>query len=513
MLANILFSVIALLVMSVVAAPAPPLAKRGLPRMGGVNLAGCEFGMDIYGTTSSFICPDAKQIAHFAKSGVNIFRIPFGWQYLVGSTSDFSSKTLDPSYLGTLDTLVQAALGTGSYVMLDLHNYGRWNNQIIGQGGPTNENFASVWSLLAKKYATENRIIFGIMNEPHDLNIDTFADSVQAAVNAIRKAGAVTQAIALPGNAFSNADAWAAGASDALLRVTDPAQEDKSLLIIDAHKYLDSDNNGKNPECAINGVDSMTKLASWLSKNGRKAIVSETGGGNTASCKTKLGEELQFISSHSDVFIGFAVWSAGAFAANYELSIVPNGDTDNELFTAAIKPYLPGSSGGGYTNPQPSSDIKSADPSTVVSSSVHTEGNSETKSDPVTTDTTGPANSQWPGNVQLSTSTLTITKGAPICTGFAGSNRQAFTGALGGIVAPAVFVSGTMYTCEGTTYNSLLQALSASCSKQMDKCQLAANAGGNKGELTVSACAGQQLQACISAASVSGAWTGEGIKC
>jgi endoglucanase len=33
-------------------------------------------------------------------------------------------------------------------------------------------------------------------------------------------------------------------------------------------------------------VDKFTALANWLSANGRKAIISETGGGNTDSCIT-----------------------------------------------------------------------------------------------------------------------------------------------------------------------------------------------------------------------------------
>jgi aryl-phospho-beta-D-glucosidase BglC (GH1 family) len=37
------------------------------------------------------------------------------------------------------------------------------------QGGPTIEQFASLWSQIAAYYKNDDRIIFGIMNEPHDL--------------------------------------------------------------------------------------------------------------------------------------------------------------------------------------------------------------------------------------------------------------------------------------------------------------------------------------------------------
>lgn len=41
----------------------------------------------------------------------------------------------------------------------------RWNGQIIGQGGPTNDQFVNLWAQLAKKYGSEPKIMFGLMNE------------------------------------------------------------------------------------------------------------------------------------------------------------------------------------------------------------------------------------------------------------------------------------------------------------------------------------------------------------
>lgn len=43
-----------------------------------------------------------------------------------------------------------------------------WEGQVVGTPrGPTSAQFANTWSLLAKKYAGEKRIMFGLMNEPH----------------------------------------------------------------------------------------------------------------------------------------------------------------------------------------------------------------------------------------------------------------------------------------------------------------------------------------------------------
>jgi endoglucanase len=43
------------------------------------------------------------------------------------------------------------------------------------------------------------------MNEPHDLNVTTWATSVQAAVTAIRNAGATSQYILMPGDQYTSA--------------------------------------------------------------------------------------------------------------------------------------------------------------------------------------------------------------------------------------------------------------------------------------------------------------------
>ena len=54
------------------------------------------------------------------------------------------------------------------------------------------------------------------------------------------------------------------------------------------HKYLDSDNSGTHPDCTTDNVSVMQTLVQFLQQNGnRQAILSETGGGNTASCETE----------------------------------------------------------------------------------------------------------------------------------------------------------------------------------------------------------------------------------
>ncbi|KAI0785076.1 endoglucanase [Abortiporus biennis] len=327
---------------STASAPAPSqtVPTGFLPRLGGVNTAGYDFSVATDGSfTGTGVTPPASQFPHFANEGANLFRIPFAWQLMTPTVGG----TINSSFFSTYDQTVQAALNSGPnvYVIVDLHNYARWNGQIIAQGGPTNAQFASIWTQLAAKYGSNQRIIFGIMNEPHDIpSVSTWVDTVQQTVNAIRAAGA-TNYLLLPGSSWSSAQAFPTEAGPLLVKVTDPLGG-TNKLIFDVHKYLDSDNSGTHPDCTTDNVSVLQTLVSFLQTNGnRQAILSETGGGNTASCEQLLGNELAYVKSAYPTLAGFSVWAAGAFDTTYVLTVTPNGNQDQPLWVDAVQPNLP----------------------------------------------------------------------------------------------------------------------------------------------------------------------------
>jgi endoglucanase len=186
--------------------------------------------------------------------------------------------------MGKYDKLIKACLSTGAYCAIDLHNFARWNGKIIGQdGGPSNDQFADIWKQLATKYKDNEKVVFGLMNEPHDVDITAWASSCQAAVTAIRNMGATTQMILLPGNNFSSAGTFVSnGSGAALIGVKNP-DGTTAGLILDIHKYLDVDNSGNHDECTTDNTEAFAEVAQFLRENGRKGLVSETGAGSTAS--------------------------------------------------------------------------------------------------------------------------------------------------------------------------------------------------------------------------------------
>lgn len=61
-----------------------------------------------------------------------------------------------------------------------------------------------VGTQLAQKYGDEDDILFGLMNEPHDLDMDLWGATMQAVVDAIRKeTGNNNKILLLPGTNFT----------------------------------------------------------------------------------------------------------------------------------------------------------------------------------------------------------------------------------------------------------------------------------------------------------------------
>jgi aryl-phospho-beta-D-glucosidase BglC (GH1 family) len=74
---------------------------------------------------------------------------------------------LDSTNFGAYDRLVQHCLNAGAQLcIIDIHNYARWNGQVVGQGGPSNDALVNLWVQLAQKYKSQPKVVFGIMNEP-----------------------------------------------------------------------------------------------------------------------------------------------------------------------------------------------------------------------------------------------------------------------------------------------------------------------------------------------------------
>jgi len=132
--------------------------------------------------------------------------------------------------------------------------------------------------------------------------------------------------ILLPGNDWTGAATFVSDGSLAALSAVKNLDGTTTNLIFDIHKYLDSDGSGTHDTCVTNNIASAFQpLATAIRAIGRQAMVTETGGGNTASCVTDVCEQLAFLNANADVFLGYVGVSLPRFDFVVDRrEIVPN---------------------------------------------------------------------------------------------------------------------------------------------------------------------------------------------
>jgi endoglucanase len=88
----------------------------------------------------------------------------------------------------------------------------------------TTVQFGEFWGELAGRFRDNSKVIFGLMNEPHDMATSLVLANDQAAIDGIRKVGARNLIIA-PGNSWTGGHAWTDGSDASSLtmwKITDP---------------------------------------------------------------------------------------------------------------------------------------------------------------------------------------------------------------------------------------------------------------------------------------------------
>ncbi|KIO31970.1 hypothetical protein M407DRAFT_18995 [Tulasnella calospora MUT 4182] len=311
----------------------------------GANIAGFEWGCFTDGSCPGPNSPPLPPIADgvwqfqwFFKWGMNTFRFPIGWQYVTPTLGG----AFDPSEWALYNELITNCLRLPDvYCIIDIHNYARWNGQVIGQSsGVPDAPFIKLWQMIATYYANEPRVIFGLMNEPYKLDILTWSKTLQKVVTAIR-AIAPKHVILLPGIEWAHADTFISSGSAAALDAISNPDGSKTNLIFDIHQWLDKANNGTDPNCVTDNVAVFAPLAQWLRCHGRQAFLSATGGGNekTTNCNPLLCQQMKYLLANSDVFVGYTGWAAGSYDTSYILDETPswsNPLVDTALVAACL---------------------------------------------------------------------------------------------------------------------------------------------------------------------------------
>jgi endoglucanase len=307
---------------------APREARAGLVYTG-VNLAGAEFGQtSLPGTYNThYTYPTASEVDYFVGKGLNTFRLPIRWERLQQS----QNAALNAAELNRLDTFVNYATGKGAHVIIEPHNFARYypgtNYQtsttgVIGSAAVPDLSFADFWSRVATLYKSNDRVIFNLMNEPANVNTDQWVGSANAAIAAIRNAGA-DNLILVPGTrwtgawTWNNTDSWGRSNAAAMLDIVDPLAADN--IAFDVHQYLDHDGSGTSAQIGTNanpdntdiGVQRLTAFTNWLHANGHRGFLGEFAVANSrvGAGATQVGDEtlvkmLDYLEAHDDVCSG-----------------------------------------------------------------------------------------------------------------------------------------------------------------------------------------------------------------
>ena len=303
----------------------------------GVNLSGGEFGgpkpgvPQIYGT--NFIYPSPAEFGYFAGQGVNIVRLPFHWETLQPTLN----QPLIPAEVDRLKAVVSGATAQGLVILLDPHNYARYYDKVVGSPDVPDAAFADFWGRLAGQFRDDPRVWFGLMNEPHDMPTDQWLGAANAAIAAVRRAGA-KNLILVPGNGWTSASGWAAnGNAVAMLQIHDPAKH----YIFEVHSYYDSDSSGTKPSVVSPtvGVERLRQFTLWCRQHHQRAFLGEFGAGDSPEAQAAVDNTLAFMEQSRDVWAGFTWWAAGPWWGDYMFSVEPKGGQDRPQM-AYLRPYL-----------------------------------------------------------------------------------------------------------------------------------------------------------------------------
>jgi endoglucanase len=309
----------------------------------GVSLAGAEFAVEPSGSTFrgtygvDYIYPNRSEVDYFKSKGMNVIRLPFQWENLQPSLNGaFSSAELN-----RLKTFVTQTTAKGVNVVLDPHNYARYNGNIIGSAKVPNSAFANFWSRLAGQFKNNDKVFFALMNEPHDMPTEQWVSAANAAITAIRNTGA-GNLILVPGNGWTGAWTWdsnwyGTANAKAMLNIRDP----NNWYMIEVHQYMDKDAAGFAEDCVSTtiGVERLKTFTAWLRKNNLKGFLGEFASGRNAQCYQALNNMVAYLENNGDVWRGWTYWAAGPWWGDSN-SLEPQNGRDKPQMDI-LERYLP----------------------------------------------------------------------------------------------------------------------------------------------------------------------------
>ncbi|MFW5846128.1 MAG: cellulase family glycosylhydrolase, partial [Planctomycetota bacterium] len=203
------------------------------------------------------------------------------------------------------------------------------------------------WRRIAVAYGDEPDVWFGLMNEPHSMATEDWLTAANAAIAAIREAGAENR-ILVPGNAWTGAHSWSddwygTPNAEVMSGLVDPADR----LVIEVHQYLDEDSSGTADTVvsATIGVERIAGFTQWCREYGFQAFLGETAVARSDDPDwvgyQAMDALLTQMAADDDVWIGWAWWAGGPWWGEYLFTLEPTGDGTDRPQMQMLAPHMP----------------------------------------------------------------------------------------------------------------------------------------------------------------------------
>ncbi len=327
-----------LLVSTLLISTTPTFAKT---QFNGVNLAGADFGYDTrpgdFGTHYTY--PTHAEVDYFMGKGMNIFRLPFLWERLQND----QNGPLNSQELARIKDFVAYVSSKQGKVILDPHNSARYYDEIIGIDGDLGAlpvaAFKDFWTKLANEFKNNQQVIFGLMNEPHDMPSELWRDDANAAIVAIRATGA-KNLILVPGNAWTGAHSWndnSYGTPNGV--VMKDIADSANNYAFEVHQYMDTDSSGSSANCVSQtiGAERLVEFTNWLRSNKQRGFLGEFAGGRNATCLSGIDKMLDYVDANDDVWLGWTYWAAGPWWGEDIFTLEPKNGVDRPQMAELLK--------------------------------------------------------------------------------------------------------------------------------------------------------------------------------
>ncbi|KAF8865727.1 glycoside hydrolase [Acephala macrosclerotiorum] len=269
-----------------------PTWREGTTSTPGTGLPG-KFGVDY-----TFINKCAIGV-FVDQNKVNLFRVDFLLERMCPIATGLGAKFDEEPFFHFKDAIDYITINKSVYAILDPHNYMRYNNpsqqpmtgSIIGNSSDpkaaTTAQFGAFWGELSRRFKGNEKVIFGLMNEPmitqpHDMATSLVLVNDQTAIDAIRK------------------HSWTQGsyASSLLLQnIKDPLNN----TAFDIHEYVDSDYSGGHVNC--------TNLAS-VQLAPLTAMITEFGTSNSTGCTSYMADIIK--QTHNTAWAAGLLWGTSS---------------------------------------------------------------------------------------------------------------------------------------------------------------------------------------------------------